>query len=63
MRSHLEQLKSKRERSEPYAYGYAADILSAYEDTGLSPSQIMQMQKENTELKRLLTIAEGGDKG
>ena len=40
-----------------YAYGYAVDILSAYEDTGLTPNQVEQMKQENAELKRLLKLA------
>lgn len=42
---------------ELYAYGYAVDILSAYEDTGLTPNQVEQMKQENAELKRLLKLA------
>lgn len=45
------------EEPESYAYGYAVDILSAYEDTGLTPNQVEQMKQENAELKRLLKLA------
>lgn len=45
------------EAPESYAYGYAVDILSAYEDTGLTPNQVEQMKQENAELKRLLKLA------
>ena len=45
------------EEPESYAYGYAVDILSAYEDTGLNPNQVEQMKQENAELKRLLKLA------
>ncbi len=45
------------EEPELYAYGYAVDILSAYEDTGLKPYQVEQMKQENAELKRLLKLA------
>lgn len=45
------------EEPELYAYGYAVDILSAYEDTGLTPLQVEQMKQENAELKRLLKLA------
>ncbi|MGN1225550.1 MAG: hypothetical protein ACI4TG_10670 [Ruminococcus sp.] len=45
------------EEPELYAYGYAVDILSAYEDTGLTPNQVEQMKQENAELKRLLKLA------
>lgn len=45
------------EEQESYAYGYAVDILSAYEDAGLTPNQVEQMKQENAELKRLLKLA------
>ena len=45
------------EEPESYAYGYAVDILSAYEDTGLTPNQVEQMKQENAVLKLLLKLA------
>ncbi len=45
------------EEPESYAYGYAVDILSAYEDTGLKPNHVKQMKWENATLKRLLKLA------
>lgn len=34
-----------------------ASIICAYEDTGLTPDEVIAIQKENTELKELLKLA------
>ena len=39
-----------------YAYLVSTNRLGAYEDTGLTPEEIISIQKENTELKELLKL-------
>lgn len=38
-------------------FGAAADTLAAYEDTGLEPSEIAEIQAENAKLRELLKLA------
>jgi len=44
-----------KEYTEQFCYGEPADRLSAYEDIGLEPEEIISLMEENNRLKAILT--------